>query len=595
MTPFGMMAQHPKKKLPDRLRSVSPMLVELVRPRIGRLLLGLLLVLIGRSAGLVVPASTRFLVDDVIVKRQTNLLLPLVLALLASTLVQALCSYSVLHLISKEGHRMVADLRRRVMSHVLRLPVTYFDSAKTGALASRVVADAESTRHLMGYSLVEFVGGIATAVIALVYLLQISIVLTGAAMVAAVIFSVLSKENFKRLRPVLRDTGMANSEVTGRLTETLGGIRVVKGYHAEAQEEKVFSAGVERMKAIAYRTTNAVSFMSVSTSVVLGVVTATVMFLAARRIFTGQLTLGGFMTFMAFLSFLMGPMMQLSAIGTQLTEALAGLDRTQELLRETREDSNPKRKEHLESLNGFVSFNDVGFAYQTGTPVLHGITFEAKPGTVTALVGSSGSGKSTIIGLIAAFYEPSSGVVLVDGADLSSVSLDSYRSRLGVVLQDTFLFDGSVKDNVRFARPDASEDEMLSASKSAHVEEFAVKLPNGYDTIVGERGVKLSGGQRQRISIARAILANPKILILDEATSNLDSESEAAIQQGLAYLMNGRTTFVIAHRFSTIHRADQILVIEEGRIVERGTHDSLYAAGGRYFDLSSRQQIATAV
>ncbi len=548
----------------------------------------------GARRELVVPASTRYLVDDVILKHQQQLLFPLLLGILGATILQAICSWTVMQVIAKEGHRMVAELRRKIQSHVLHLPVTYFDSAKTGALASRVVADAESTRHLMGYSLVEFVGGILTAILSLIYLAQVSVTLTATALVASIIFSVLSKENFKRLRPVLRDTAMAQSEVTGRLTETLGGIRVVKGYHAEAQEEKVFAAGVERMKSIAYRTTNAVSFMSVSTAMVMGLVTSAVMFLAARLIFAGQLTLGGFITFMAFLSFLMAPMMQLSAIGTQLTEALAGLDRTQELLRETREDASARRTQTVDTLKGFVSFEQVGFSYQAGKPVLHGIAFEAKPGTVTALVGSSGSGKSTIIGLIAAFYEPSDGLVKVDGLDLSTIRLDSFRSQLGVVLQDTFLFDGSVRDNVAFARQNASEEEIRSACKSAHVEEFAVRLPQGYDTIVGERGVKLSGGQRQRISIARAILANPKILILDEATSNLDSESEAAIQQGLAYLMEGRTTFVIAHRFSTIHRADQILVIEDGRIVERGTHDSLYAAGGRYFDLSSRQQMATA-
>jgi ABC-type multidrug transport system fused ATPase/permease subunit len=594
MMPFGAMPQYPKKKLPDRLRSVSPLLWSLVRPRIGRLLFGSVLVLIGRAAALVLPASTRFLVDEVIVKKQPALLGPLVLGLLLATVVQAVCSFSVSYIISREGHRLVAQLRREVQAHVLRLPVSYFDSAKAGALASRVIADAEGTRHLMGFSLVEFVGGLVTATLSLVYLLRVSIPLTFAALVAAGLFSLLSKQNFKRLRPVFRDAAVAQSEVTGRLTETLSGIRVVKGYHAEAREERVFADGVDRMMQIAYRTTRAGSIMGVSTALVLGMITAGVMYLAGRQIFAGNLTLGGFMTFTAFMTFLVSPLIQLSAIGTQLTEALAGLDRAQELLRETPEDQNPRRTRDMETLKGFVTFQNVGFAYQEGKPVLHDVSFEAKPGTVTALVGSSGSGKSTIIGLIAAFHDPSEGMVQVDGVDLSTARLESFRSQLGVVFQDTFLFDGSVRDNVAFARAEATEEEIRKACVSAHVEEFAVRLPKGYDTVVGERGVKLSGGQRQRISIARAILANPRILILDEATSSLDSESEAAIQEGLAYLMEGRTTFVIAHRLSTIHRADQILVIEDGRIVERGTHESLYAAGGRYYALSTRQQTATA-
>jgi ABC-type multidrug transport system fused ATPase/permease subunit len=592
VTPFGPSAQYPKKKLPDRFRSVAPMLWELVRPRMGRLLLGLLLVLIGRAAGLVLPASTRYLVDQVILKRQTRLLAPLIVGLLLAALVQAACALAVTQVISKEGHRLVAQLRRKVQAHVLRLPVTWFDSSKAGTLASRVIGDVEGTRHLMGYTLVEFVGGVVTALLSLIYLLRVSVLLTAAALVAALIFSLLSKGNFKRLRPVFREAAMTQSEVAGRLTETLSGIRVVKGYHAEVREERVFADGTERLKAIAFRMSDVASSMGASTTLVLGTVSAGVMYLAARQIFAGNLTLGGFMTFTAFLSYLMGPMIQLSAIGTQLTEALAGLDRTQELLREAPEDQNAHRTLHMGTVQGLVKFDQVSFAYQDGKPVLHEVTFEAEPGTVTALVGSSGSGKSTITGLIAAFYDPSEGTIRVDGTDLTTVRLDSFRSQLGVVLQDTFLFDGSVRDNVAFARPDASEEDIKSACVAAHVEEFATRLSKGYETVVGERGVKLSGGQRQRISIARAILANPRILILDEATSSLDSESEAAIQKGLAYLMEGRTTFVIAHRLSTIHRANQILVVEDGRIVERGTHETLYASGGRYFALSTRQQTA---
>jgi subfamily B ATP-binding cassette protein MsbA len=589
------MAQGPKKKLPERFRSVSPLLFELVRPRIGRMLLGLLLVILGRAAGLVLPASTRFLVDDVILKRQIGFLAPLMFGIFAASLFQAACSFAVTQIVSKEGHRVVAQLRRKVQEHVLRLPVAYFDANKAGALASRIIGDADGTRHLMGYSLIEFTGGLVTALLALVYLLRVSVTLTGAAVVAGILFSLVSKQSFKRMRPVFRETAMLQAEVSGRLTETLSGIRVVKGYHAEQREASVFASGVERLQAIAFRMMNAVSLMTVSSSLVLGLVSTGVMYLAARQIFAGHLTLGGFMTFTAFLTFLMGPMFQLSAIGTQITEALAGLDRTQELLREVREDQNPRRTQDAGKVDGLVAFEDVSFSYQAGKPVLHQVSFEARPGTVTALVGSSGSGKSTIIGLIAAFYEPSSGVIRVDGQELATLRLDSFRSRLGVVLQDTFLFDGTIRDNVSFARPGASEQDIQKACQAAHVHEFASRFPQGYDTVVGERGVKLSGGQRQRISIARAILADPRILILDEATSSLDSESEAAIQEGLAYLMEGRTTFVIAHRFSTIHRADQILVVEDGRIVERGTHESLHAARGRYYDLSTRQQTQAVV
>ncbi len=591
MTPFGPMTpQHPKKKLPEQLRSVSPLLKELVRPRLARLAGGLALVLIGRAAALVLPASTKYLVDDVIVQRHYQLLVPLILGILASAIVQAACTYGVTWVVSREGHRLVAQLRRKVQAHVGRLPVSYFDSNKAGALASRIIGDVEGTRHLMGYSLVEFVGGIATALLSLVFLLKVSVVLTAAVLLGLVLFSLVSKKGFQRLRPVFRESAIAQAEVSGRLIESLGGIRVVKGYNAEASEARAFANGVDKMLGIALRTSRAAALMGMSSSLVLACISAGVMFLAARQIYSGSLTLGGFMSFMAFMTFLMGPMFQLQGLGPQLLEALAGLDRTQDLLGEKPEDENPRRMERLDQLQGRVSFEHVSFAYQPGKPVLHDLSFEARPGTVTAFVGSSGSGKSTIIGLVAAFHDASDGVIRVDGIDLSTVRLDSYRSRLGVVLQDTFLFDGTIRENVAFARPAASEEEILSACRIAHVHEFAERLPQKYDTLVGERGVKLSGGQRQRVSIARALLADPRILILDEATSSLDSESEAAIQEGLAYLMEGRTTFVIAHRLSTVHRADQILVVEGGRIVERGSHESLYAAGGRYDDLSTRQQ-----
>jgi subfamily B ATP-binding cassette protein MsbA len=564
-------------------------LKELVRPRRGKLALGFLLMLINRPAGLVLPGSTKFLVDSVIMKHQTWMLQPLVLLVLAATIVQGITSFILTQLLSKEAQRLIAELRRKVQEHVGRLPVAYYDANKTGVLVSRIMTDVEGVRNLIGTGLIEFVGGIMTALIALVLLLRISPLLTGLALLFIAAFALGLRQAFTRIRPIFRERGKINAEVTGRLTESLAGVRVVKGYHAEAQEAGVFGGGVKRLLDNVLRSLTAISLMSLSATVLMGLVGATVMYLGARQILAGTLTLGGFMAFTAYLAFLVAPMFQVVGIGTQLTEALAGLDRTQEVLHEKPEDEDARRTEAIGPIQGYVSFEHVTFEYDAAKPVLHDVSFDSPPGTVTALVGPSGSGKSTIISLIAAFHEPVQGAVRVDGTDLSTVRLDTYRTQLGVVLQDTFLFDGSIRENVAFARQWASEEQVLAACRIARVDEFAEKLDKKYDTIVGERGVKLSGGQRQRVSIARAILADPRILILDEATSSLDSESESAIQEGLAYLMKGRTTFVIAHRLSTIRRADQILVIEEGRIVERGTHQSLYAARGRYYDLYTRQ------
>ena len=578
-----------KKKPREHLRSALPLLKELVRPRRRLLSLGMVLTLIKSVAGLALPASTKYLVDNVMLKHQVRLLTPLVLAVLAATIIQGVTSFTLTQLLSKEGQRLIAQLRRRVQEHVGRLPVAYYDANKAGVLVSRIMTDVEGVRNLIGTGLVEFLGGVLTALLSLIILLRTSALLTSTSLLFIVAFSLVLNKAFSRIRPIFRERGKITAEVTGRLTESLAGVRVVKGYHAEAQEARVFAGGVQRLLENVFRSLTAISLMSLSATVLMGVVGAVVMFLGSRQVFAGTLTLGEFTMFTAFLAFLVAPVFQVVGIGTQLTEALAGLDRTQEVLHEKPEDEDTRRNRSIGSIQGVVSFQHVTFAYDEAKPVLHDVSFESRPGTATALVGPSGSGKSTIISLIAAFHAPTEGVVQVDGTDLSTVRLNAYRTQLGVVLQDTFLFDGTIRENVAFSRPGASEKEILEACRIAHVDEFAERFDKQYDTIVGERGVKLSGGQRQRVSIARAILANPRILILDEATSSLDSESEAAIQAGLAYLMEGRTTFVIAHRLSTIRRAEQILVVEQGRIVERGTHQSLYDLGGRYYDLYTRQ------
>jgi ABC-type multidrug transport system fused ATPase/permease subunit len=561
----------------------------LIKPRRGILAAGLLLMAVNRVSGLILPASTKYLVDDVIGKHHIHLLTPIVLAVLAATVIQGLTSFTLTQLLSKSAQKMIADLRRQVQAHIGKLSISFYDSNKTGVLVSRIMSDVEGVRNLIGTGLVEFAGGLMTGVLALVILLRISVTMTLIAFTVLLVFGVGLNKAFTTIRPIFRARPKITAEVTGRLTESLGGVRVVKGYHAEEREEKIFSSGVQRLLDNVLKTLTATSIMSLSAAALMGLVSAVVMFMGAHRILAGTMTLGTFLTYSIFLGLLVAPVFQIVAIGTQITEAITGLERTREILDEKIEDEMPGRVVKLPRVNGQVVMEDVNFAYDSRKEVLHDINFRAEPGTVTALVGPSGAGKSTIIGLVAAFYVPSSGRVLVDGIDPSTVKLDSYRTQLGVVLQETFLFDGTIRENVAFARPEASEAEILAACRIARVDEFAEAFENKYDTIVGERGVKLSGGQKQRVSIARAILADPRILILDEATSSLDSESEALIQEGLRYLMRGRTTFVIAHRLSTIRRADQILVIEAGRIIERGTHTSLYAAGGRYYDLYTKQ------
>src|SRR5438034_1397961 len=588
------MSPDPKPKAKPKLnrktlRTIAPFVWELVRPRRGLLALGFLLMVINRISGLVLPYSSRFVIDKVAIQHHVELLRPLVLVVMIATATQGVTSFTLTQLLSKAAQRLIADLRRKVKEHIGRLPVAFYDSNKTGTLVSRIMSDVEGVRNLLGTGLVEFAGGLLTSAIALGFLFSISRIMTLLTFAALLVVGIALTKAFGTIRPIFRERGKINAEVTGRLTESLGGVRVIKGYHAEEREHKVFSAGVQRLLDNVLRTLTATSVMSLSSSLLVGVVGAVIMYVGGHQMAAGTLTPGKFTSYVLFLGFLVVPIVQIVAIGTQITEALAGLERTQEILNENREDSDPKRTVNLLLITGNVEFKDVSFSYDGSRNVLQDVSFQAEPGTVTALVGSSGSGKSTTIGLIAAFHTPKPGTITVDDMDLSTVRLDSYRTQLGVVLQESFLFDGTIRENVAFSRPDSSEEEIMRACQIARVDEFAESFADRYDTVVGERGVKLSGGQRQRISIARAILANPRILILDEATSSLDSESEQLIQQGLSYLMRDRTTFVIAHRLSTIRRADQILVVEQGRIVERGTHEQLYAAQGRYRELYDKQ------
>ncbi len=571
------------------LKKVMPEVWKLVRPRRWLLAGSFLLMIVNRLCSFALPISSRYLINNVMYKHQLHLLPYIIGTVAAATFLQGVTSYSLTQLLSTAGQRLIAELRRQVQEHIGRLPVAFYDENRTGTLVARIMTDVEGVRNLVGTGLIEFVGGILTAVIAFCILIRISTRMTVLTFCILLIFGLILQKAFKTIRPIFRERARINAEVTGRLTESLGGVRVVKGYHAEKSEANVFAGGVERLLKNVISSITAQSLMTLSSTMVLGVVGALVMYMGAREISAHRLDVGGYVEYTMLLAFMVAPIVQLVNIGTQLTEALAGLDRTTEILNESEEDSEPDRTVAISTIQGDVTFRDVTFAYDPGKPVLHGISFESRPGTVTALVGSSGSGKSTIISLICGFHTATGGQVLIDGIDLATIRLSSFRQQLGVVLQETFLFDGSIRENILFSRPNATEEQLTNACRIARVDEFAERFPEAYDTIVGERGVKLSGGQRQRISIARAILADPRILILDEATSSLDSESEALIQSGLNFLMQGRTTFVIAHRLSTIRRADQILVIEQGRIVERGTHESLYQLQGRYYDLYTRQ------
>ncbi len=584
----GGQTDSPKPK--PSLKKMWPQIWILVGPRKWLLVGGLGLMVINRVAGLVLPYTAKPLMDKVLNKAGDPALLPKFIAVVfTAMLVQAITSFSLTQLLSKAGQRLIAEMRRQVQRHVGLLSVAYYDENRTGTLVARIMTDVEGVRNLVGTGLVEFVGGMLTALLSFIYLLHLSVQVTLTVFTVLGAFVFLLQYAFKTIRPIFRERGKINAEVTGRLTESLGGVRVIKGYHAEEREATVFTAGVDRLLTNVMKSLTMTSALGAASTTVLGLVSSLVMWFGGHRVLESTWTVGTYFQYNMFLAFMVAPVFQIVNIGTQLTEAFAGLDRTNEIMGELEENKSPERTEKMPPIKGTVRFEDVEFAYEPEKPVLHGISFLAEPGTVTALVGSSGSGKSTIISLICAFHSPTSGCVVVDDVDLAHVDLNTYRSQLGVVLQDSFLFDGTIRENIMFSRPDATEEQFLFACRTARVDEFAEKFPDAYDTIVGERGVKLSGGQRQRLSIARALLAEPRILILDEATSSLDSESEAMIQAGLSKLMEGRTTFVIAHRLSTIRRAEQILVVEQGRIVERGNHEELFAMGGRYYDLYTRQ------
>jgi ABC-type multidrug transport system fused ATPase/permease subunit len=578
----------PKPKAKNKV-SIAHVFKTIVWPRRKALAIGLVLIIISRMAGLVLPGATKYLMDDVIAKHDLEMLKWLLIIVTVSITVQSVTSFVLTNLLSVEAQRLISVLRANVQKQILRLPIRFFDNTKSGVLVSRIMTDVEGVRNLVGTGLVQMVGGILTAVVSFVLLIKISAEMTFYVLVPVAIFGFISLKAFSLIRPIFRERGKLNADVTGRLTETLNGVRVIKGFNAEAQEIKTFEKGVESLFENVRKTLTSTSLVTSSATFLLGLASVGIMGLSGYRIIEGSMTPGEFLSFTLLLGFMIAPIVQMSNIGSQLTEAFAGLDRTEEIMNMDPEDDGTIRTVQIEHITGDISFRNVSFAYEEGKTVLKDISFHAPAGSVTALVGTSGSGKTTIAGLAASFLNPAQGEVTIDGIDLATVSLNSYRSNLGVVLQDDFLFEGTIRENIRFPRPQATDEALLGAAKAAHVLEFTDRFEAGLDTVIGERGVKLSGGQRQRVAIARAILANPRILILDEATSNLDTESESLIQESLKSLMKGRTTFVIAHRLSTIRQADQILVVEHGQIVERGRHDELIEKSGRYFDLYTYQ------
>jgi ABC-type multidrug transport system fused ATPase/permease subunit len=579
----------PRTQNKERRVTMRQVFSTIIWPRRKQLFLGLFLIIISRLSGLVLPGASKYLIDDVIPSNDLNMLKWLIAAVVISIVIQSVTSYSLTQILSVEAQHLIAQLRSKVQQHIIKLPIRFFDNAKTGELVSRIMTDVEGVRNLVGTGFAQMIGGILTAVISLFLLISISPLMTLYVLLPVLIFGLVSLKAFGKIRPIFRERGKINAQVTGRLTETLGGIRVIKGFNAESQEIKTFEKGVDELFQNVKASLTATSFVTSAGALLLGLASAGIMGIGGYMIMEGKMTFGDFLAFTLYLGFMIAPIVQMSNIGSQLTEAFAGLDRTEEIMNMPLESDDQKRTVQIKEIKGEIVFDQVSFAYESGKEVVKGISFTAAPGSVTALVGTSGSGKTTIAGLAATFLNPDSGVIYLDGKDLQTISLDSFRAQLGVVLQDDFLFEGTIRENILFPRPNATEEQLHLAVKAAHVQEFTDRFEQGLDTLIGERGVKLSGGQRQRIAIARAILADPKILILDEATSNLDTESETLIQESLKKLMEGRTTFVIAHRLSTIRQADQILVIEQGKIVEQGGHEDLLASQGRYYQLYTYQ------
>lgn len=569
--------------------SIRHVFQTIIWPRKKQLFMGLFLIILSRLSGLVLPGASKFLVDDVIPNNDMEMLKWLIIAVVVAILIQSATSFALTQILSIEAQHLISQLRAKVQRHIVQLPVRFFDNTKTGELVSRIMTDVEGVRNLVGTGLAQMVGGVLTAIICLVLLIIISPLMTLYVLIPVAIFGLISLKAFGKIRPIFRERGVINAEVTGRLTETLGGVRVIKGFNAEAQEIKTFEEGVTRLFLNVKKSLTTTSLVTSSATLLLGLASAGIMGIGGYMIMNDTLTFGDFLAFTLYLGFMIAPIVQMSNIGSQLTEAFAGLDRTEEIMNMPLESDDKTRDITLGTIHGEMIFENVSFSYEPGKPVVREVSFKAPAGSVTALVGTSGSGKTTIASLAASFLNPESGKITIDGHDLQRVTLQSYRSQLGVVLQDDFLFEGSIRENILFPRPDATEEQLMAALHTAYVHEFTDRFEDGLDTLIGERGVKLSGGQRQRIAIARAVLADPRILILDEATSNLDTESETLIQTSLKALMKGRTTFVIAHRLSTIRQANQILVVEQGQIVERGRHDELIELQGRYYQLYTYQ------
>lgn len=583
------MTKHKSKSKKNPKVSMAKAFKTIIWPRRNLVFLGLFLIVIKSLAGLILPWQSKVLLDEVVPNKDLNQLYVLIAIVLGSILVQAVTSFLLTRILSVQAQYLISELRAQVQKKILSLPISFFDNTKSGALVSRIMTDVEGVRNLIGTGLVQMVGGTITAIISLVLLIRISPSMTLFVLVPIAVFGYIALKAFGYIRPIFRVRGKINAEVTGRLTETLAGVRVIKAFNAEEQENITFEKGVERLYENVKKSLTATALMTSSSTFLIGVATTGIMGIGGYFIMQNEMTMGDFLFFTLLLGFMIAPIVQMGNIGSQLTEAFAGLDRTEELMNMTAEEDNEERTVVLDTIKGDIEFHEVSFSYEEGKQVLFNINFKAPAGSVIALVGSSGSGKSTIAGLSATFLNPKSGKVTIDGKDLSKVKLSSYRQHLGVVLQDEFLFEGTIRENILFPRPNASEDQLQNAVKAAYVNEFTDRFDDGLNTLIGERGVKLSGGQRQRIAIARAILADPKIIILDEATSNLDTESEGLIQKSLSELTKNRTTIVIAHRLSTIRRANQILVIEAGKIAERGTHDELIASQGRYYDLYTYQ------